>query len=71
LRVLPGGKGKPAETPKPPPPPVPVRYATPEVDNYDKHWREMDAKLWRAQEKRPVLVMQYPADDDAWTPSDE
>lgn len=52
LRVIDGGKAKPAEPAKPPTPPAPVRYATPHVEDYDTHWQEMDFKLQKQQEKR-------------------
>lgn len=70
LRTLPGGKGKQSEAPKPPPlPPTPVRYPTPEVEDHEKHWRAMDVKLWKQQERTfAYLIDREDPDDDEWTP---
>ena len=62
LRAVDGGKGKgPSNDPPraPTPPPV-VRYAAAFVEDYEKHWEEMDFKLRKRQEKR----MDFFGDDD-------
>jgi IS1 family transposase len=62
LRVIDGGKGKGNDAPKvPPTPPQPVRYAAAVVEDYEKHWQEMDAKLWKQREKR----MDFFGDDES------
>jgi IS1 family transposase len=63
LRVVQGGKGKgPSNDPPraPTPPPV-VRYASPVIEDPEQHWRDMDVKLWKWQEKR----MDFFGDDDS------
>lgn len=61
LRVIDGGKGKSTEAPNvPPTPPQPVRYASPVIEDPEQHWRDMDVKLWKRQEKR----MDFFRDDD-------
>lgn len=52
LRVIDGGKSKPVDPPVPPKPPEPVRYATPVVEDHEKHWQDVDAKTWKDREKR-------------------
>ena len=62
LRVIDGGKGKGNDAPKvPPTPPQPVRYAAAVVEDYEKHWQDMDAKLWKQREKR----MDFFGDDES------
>jgi hypothetical protein len=65
LRVIDGGKGKTNDAPKvPPTPPQPVRYAAAVVEDYEKHWQEMDAKLWKQREKRMDFFGDDGSDDD-------
>lgn len=54
LRVVDGGKGKgPSnDPPRAPTPPQPVKYTTPVVADYEKHWQEQEHKVWREREKR-------------------
>lgn len=64
LRVVDGGKGKgPSNDPPraPTPPPV-VRYATPVVEDPEKHWQEVDAKMWRDREKKMAFFDDEPDD---------
>lgn len=63
LRIVPGGKGKGPtnDPPRAPTPPPVVRYASPVVEDYEKHWNEVEAKAWREREKR----MDFFGDDDS------
>ena len=64
LRVIDGGKSKSAEPTKPPTPPPVVRYASPAIEDPEQHWRDMDLKLWKQQEKRMDFFGDDGSDDD-------
>lgn len=61
LRAIDGGKGKGMTPVKPV---EPIRYPTPQVENYEDHWRQMDLFLWKQQEKRMDHFGVHDDDDD-------
>lgn len=61
LRVIDGGKGKGTTPTKPV---EPIRYPTPQVENYEEHWQQMDLFLWKQRERRMDFFGDQDDDDD-------